>query len=939
MDPTSPARAGFEFLQLRQPLRCLDVGALALEGESEPWVRWAQEGCAEVIGFEPIKEECERLNLRAAEQGGSIHYLPWALGDGKEHTLHVTNMPMTSSLYAPARSTIDLFSALGDLMQVEERVRLMTRRLDDVEQARHADFIKLDVQGAELMVLKNATSSLRNVAVLQCEVEFIELYEGQPLFADVDAFLRAQGFCFLRFAYTMGRPFRPLQKAGDPGMVISQLLWADAIYVKDFRQRNQWTDRQLKAAVFLLQELYGASDLASLLLAELDHRQGSQWQEAYLRSVLDRRHDLALQTNTIDGAQINPNYPMSGLSATVTVTLVDGTKVVVPHTLEQITPYVLKEQGDWFEDEIKFLRRLVKPGHTVVDIGANAGVYALSLGRRVGSTGQVWAFEPASSTADLLAHSIAANQIGWIHLDRRALSDHEGTAWLQTPGQSELNCLASDRQGPGEEVAVSTLDACFEEFGWQHVDLLKIDAEGEEERILAGGQRFFHELSPLVMFELKAGIDLHLELVQRFQELGYDCFRLVPGIDVLAPFDPSDEVDGYLLNLFAAKPDRVESLTAQGWLVTAPTPPESAALEPYHWGRTLTSMPYGQKLAGEWGQKHDNHQAHLVRESLALWAFAQDSSHPSDQRLGALEGSYKLLTKKSLAKDLLSCQISLARVASELGERTIALQALGQVIQAVEAGEIMQLIRHPFLPPHRRFDEVDPGSHLAEWLEAAALEAIEELGHYSGFFSGGTSRPRLERLEKLRFTGPGMKKRLMVLNQRTSVRRPVSPCIEQPNQEQIARSKEALKAIEASQLETAKAHLAEARRMGDTCSTSLHLMAKAYTLLGFNVEALPLLQRAVELNPDNPAIGLELGLVLKEIGKTEAAETLIEKAAWDYGLLLATGEGRAVDFYNLGLAYKELGDRTQAMDCFRRASEIDPGFSIVNPQQSTTFIE
>src|SRR5688572_23160072 len=106
---------------------------------------------------------------------------------------------------------------------------------------------------------------------------------------------------------------------------------------------------------------------------------------------------------------------------TITVTLVDGARVVVPDTLDLITPYVLQEQLDWFEDEIKFLRRLLRPGQHVIDIGANYGVYALSMARAVGPTGRVWAFEPASSTAGLLAQSIATNDFGHVVLEQCAL--------------------------------------------------------------------------------------------------------------------------------------------------------------------------------------------------------------------------------------------------------------------------------------------------------------------------------------------------------------------------------------------------------------------------------------------------------------------------------------------------------------------------------------
>src|SRR5258708_11318539 len=89
--------------------------------------------------------------------------------------------------------------------------------------------------------------------------------------------------------------------------------------------------------------------------------------------------------------------------------LVDGVRIVVPDSLFLITPYVLREQGDFFEDELPFVRQLLQPGQNVIDIGANFGVYTLSMAQKVGPGGQVWAFEPAPSTAQFLARGIEEN--------------------------------------------------------------------------------------------------------------------------------------------------------------------------------------------------------------------------------------------------------------------------------------------------------------------------------------------------------------------------------------------------------------------------------------------------------------------------------------------------------------------------------------------------
>ena len=129
------------------------------------------------------------------------------------------------------------------------------------------------------------------------------------------------------------------------------------------------------------------------------------------------------------------------MTASVTLTMVDDVRVVVPDSLDLITPYVLLEQQDWFEDQIKFLRRLLQPGQAVIDIGANYGVYSLSMARAVGPTGRVWAFEPASETAKLLAEAIASNGFSQVILERSALSKHCGTAQF---GRRQLSWPVND---------------------------------------------------------------------------------------------------------------------------------------------------------------------------------------------------------------------------------------------------------------------------------------------------------------------------------------------------------------------------------------------------------------------------------------------------------------------------------------------------------------
>ena len=166
------------------PIRVVDVGAMMVgDVRTVPYRALIEKNLCAIVGFEPIREECERLN--AAARPGD-RYLPYAIGDGSERVFHQCNANMTSSLYPPSDAVLERFSNLPELFRVVSRTPIETRRLDDLEELGAVDFLKLDVQGAELDVLRGARRVLEDVLVVETEVEFVPLYEEQPLFAEVD---------------------------------------------------------------------------------------------------------------------------------------------------------------------------------------------------------------------------------------------------------------------------------------------------------------------------------------------------------------------------------------------------------------------------------------------------------------------------------------------------------------------------------------------------------------------------------------------------------------------------------------------------------------------------------------------------------------------------------------------------------------------------------
>lgn len=252
-------------------IKVIDVGALPVEGNQEVYQGLLDSSLCDLIAFEPDEVLCEKLN---AESDGSRQYFPHVIGDGSEAIFKVCNPPYTSSIFEPKLPLLARFHNLSEFCQVVSREAVTTKSLDDLESVKDADFLKLDVQGASLEVIAGATNLLQEVTVVHTEVEFVPLYEGQPLFAEVDQAMRQRGFQFHKFTEVVGRAFKPMDMATVRKVGLSQILWSDAVFVKDFMAFDLLTSEQLLKLATLLHEVYRSFDLAMLCLTELDRRNG-----------------------------------------------------------------------------------------------------------------------------------------------------------------------------------------------------------------------------------------------------------------------------------------------------------------------------------------------------------------------------------------------------------------------------------------------------------------------------------------------------------------------------------------------------------------------------------------------------------------------------------------------------------------------------------------
>jgi FkbM family methyltransferase len=207
---------------------------------------------------------------------------------------------------------------------------------------------------------------------------------------------------------------------------------------------------------------------------------------------------------------------------------------------------------------MEFWRQQIQPGMTVLDVGANVGVYTFSAARQVGSTGRVLAIEPFSGCVQCLQETRRINEMDWVTICAGAASDRPGKTKLSLHAASELNEIVMDdaiHTHNFEEVACFTLDSLVELENLIQVDWLKIDAEGHEVKVLEGCINLICQFSPGILYENIAGNSgSNLPVAEWLRSRGYQLFRYQPYLQNLVPVHALDEIQGNL-NIIALPPN------------------------------------------------------------------------------------------------------------------------------------------------------------------------------------------------------------------------------------------------------------------------------------------------------------------------------------------------------------------------------------------------
>lgn len=184
----------------------------------------------------------------------------------------------------------------------------------------------------------------------------------------------------------------------------------------------------------------------------------------------------------------------------------------------------------WYEYEsVEWSRKLIRPGMTVVDIGAHVGYYTRLFSRLVGPSGTVLAFESHPENFAVLRKNVSGRKHRNVKLFDVALADQVGSVPLYvSPGSTNHSLLEGFTQAQEViEVKGTTLDTVLSEVGIDRIDFVKIDVEGAEPLVLAGMQQTISrssDMNLLIEYNPKAlacgGVEPK-EMVEVLQKAGF----------------------------------------------------------------------------------------------------------------------------------------------------------------------------------------------------------------------------------------------------------------------------------------------------------------------------------------------------------------------------------------------------------------------------------
>ncbi len=236
----------------------IDVGARP--SETPLYKELLEARLCTLSAFEPSPHEFEKLMQNKPD---NAEYFCAALGDGTFRSLNLYLSPGFTSVLKPFEPSLRYLGRLKRALRKIGEIEVELQRMDEVQGLKDGDILKIDVQGVEREIIISGKRVLQNAIMIIPEVRYLRLYQGEPMFGEIDTFMRSLGFSYLttRFTKTMPINSRFLKEISQAKRG-AQAIDGDVVYIKDLSAPNAFSDNQIFKLCIAADALIECYDLA-----------------------------------------------------------------------------------------------------------------------------------------------------------------------------------------------------------------------------------------------------------------------------------------------------------------------------------------------------------------------------------------------------------------------------------------------------------------------------------------------------------------------------------------------------------------------------------------------------------------------------------------------------------------------------------------------------
>ena len=189
------------------------------------------------------------------------------------------------SILEPNLEYLDLFENFREWCEIIEKIKIKTKKLDEVPFNSKIDFIKIDVQGYESEIIRFGKNTLKECLVINVEVSPIPLYKKEKNFSYIYNQLTELGFVLHAFNKIETRCFKPMTIPNHSLTGINHLLQLDCVFIKNFEEIKKYSNESLKKLAMILFFSFNSYDLVDFIIQKISNSESNNYIDKYREIV------------------------------------------------------------------------------------------------------------------------------------------------------------------------------------------------------------------------------------------------------------------------------------------------------------------------------------------------------------------------------------------------------------------------------------------------------------------------------------------------------------------------------------------------------------------------------------------------------------------------------------------------------------------------------